>query len=251
MDYESHRDFTEFSGFSTNLIQEHFHRSIEFLYCERGERLCTINGEDYILSTGELLIVPPFATHKYDNDAICYCFVLPVSYSDIWEKYTHGKSVEDFIIKDKFLAKDLQQHLEISLSAKNKLIKNGAIEYVLGKILAECEFSSTKKTTTPDFSKDVVMYIEDNFSRDLSLDSVAKYFGYSKYYFSNLFNKYFKMNFKTYLNNVRVSKAKSMLKRKTIAEVSDACGYNNLQSFFLNFKKITGLTPKEYLNTTK
>ena len=181
MDYESHRDFTEYSGFSTNLTQEHFHRSIELLYCESGERLCTINGESFTLSKGELLIVPPFAMHEYDKDAICYCFVLPVNYSDVWENYTHGKSVEDFIIKDKVLAKDLQQHLEISLSAKNKLIKNGAIEYVLGKILAECEFSSTKKTTTPDFSKDVVIYIEDNFSRDLSLDSVAKYFGYSKY----------------------------------------------------------------------
>ena len=248
MDYESNRDFSEFSGISTNLIKEHFHRSIELIYCVKKDRLCVVNGQNLTLKMGELLIVPPFFLREYDNDGVGFCHVLPVEYSDLWDKYTHSKSIDNHIITNKDLAKELFDHLNTAVTAKNKLLKTASYEYVLGKIFAECCFTSTDHHAIPNFTKDVVNYIEKNFSTDITLDLVAKHFGYSKYYFSNLFNKYFKINFKTYLNNVRISKAKAMLKRHTISEVSDACGYNSLQSFFLNFKKITGVTPGEYVS---
>jgi two-component system response regulator YesN len=91
--------------------------------------------------------------------------------------------------------------------------------------------------------------VDEHFNEDLTLDDLAKHFGYSKYYFSNLFNKHFKTNLKNYVNQVRIAKAVKLLKKYSINEVSGMCGYNSLQAFFYNFKRVTGTSPKSIITS--
>ena len=110
------------------------------------------------------------------------------------------------------------------------------------------KFIDKPKGNAPNFINNVLSFIDEHFNEDLSLNDIALEFGYSKYHFSNLFNKYFKSNLKFYINQVRITKATTLLRKHSLSEVSNMCGYNNLQSFFYNFKKITGETPKNYKN---
>ncbi len=91
-------------------------------------------------------------------------------------------------------------------------------------------------------------YIQENFSRDLSLDEVSRHFDLSPYYFSKLFKKETGINFVEYVTELRISKAKGMLAKSgcSIKEICAAVGYSDPNYFSRIFKKSTGVTPTEY-----
>jgi two-component system response regulator YesN len=91
-------------------------------------------------------------------------------------------------------------------------------------------------------------YIEQNYSEKLALEDVASAVGISKFYFSNLFKKVCGVNFSVYLNQVRIEKAKLLLK-DTSANAGDVAymvGFSDPQYFSKTFKKVTGKTVGEW-----
>ena len=91
-------------------------------------------------------------------------------------------------------------------------------------------------------------YIEENFSKDVSLNEISEELNISSYYFSKLFKDETGEGFVEYLTKRRVEKAKEMLKdpEKSIKEVGCECGYSDPNYFSRIFKKATGMTPTEY-----
>lgn len=95
-----------------------------------------------------------------------------------------------------------------------------------------------------------VDYIDENYCNKISLDEIANFVGISKFYFSNIFKKEKNINFTSYLNKVRIEKAKQLLKnpQKTVSQIFDQVGFNDQQYFSKTFKKYTGMTVTEYRN---
>ena len=94
----------------------------------------------------------------------------------------------------------------------------------------------------------IVDYIRENYTENLTLQSLAEQFGFSYSYLSAYFNQYAKEGFSEYLNRIRVQKACEYLEDPayTIAEVSSAVGYSDHSYFCRVFKKMTGETPSGY-----
>lgn len=95
-----------------------------------------------------------------------------------------------------------------------------------------------------------VDYIDEHYAEKISLDEIAGHVGISKYYFSNLFKKEKNINFTSYLNEVRIEKAKLLLKnpQTTVSQVYCQVGFNDQQYFSRTFKKYVGMTVTEYRN---
>ena len=96
--------------------------------------------------------------------------------------------------------------------------------------------------------EDIVVYIREHYTEELSMQDVARAMNYSDAYFCKLFKQCFKVNFSAWLNEFRVEKAKEQLTatRLSVREVSLACGYADANYFARVFKRITGMTPSEY-----
>lgn len=95
-------------------------------------------------------------------------------------------------------------------------------------------------------------YVLQNLAdSQLNLTSVSEQMGLSSAYFSSLFKEQTGLNFVDYLNGARVEKAKELLAttNRKVYEVAEAVGYTNAKYFFQIFKKITGMRPKEYLDS--
>lgn len=91
-------------------------------------------------------------------------------------------------------------------------------------------------------------YIRSRYDQDLTLEAVAKHVNLSPGYFSKQFKQEFGENFVDYLIHFRIDKSKELLKAGThsVKEIAARVGYHDEKYFYKVFKKMTGLTPKEY-----
>lgn len=91
-------------------------------------------------------------------------------------------------------------------------------------------------------------FIKENIKTNLELETVAKKFGLSVYYFSRTFKEVIGVNFSEYVNTCRIELAKKFLAQgeMTIKEVCYNVGYNDPNYFSKVFKKYEGISPIKY-----
>ena len=91
-------------------------------------------------------------------------------------------------------------------------------------------------------------YIQDNYTSNISLRSLAKKLGYSYTYLSRYLNNVMGISFVDFINENRINYALYLLKntKNTITDIAYECGYSSIRTFNRNFLKITNTTPKAY-----
>lgn len=117
------------------------------------------------------------------------------------------------------------------------------------KIIDACSNISNKKTES---SNDVIeaakKYLEENFSKNITLDDVSMEVNISSYYLSRIFKESTGSNFIDYLTSLRMEKAKELLSKTqySMKEICQMSGYSDPNYFSKSFKKNVGVTPTEY-----
>jgi two-component system response regulator YesN len=95
-----------------------------------------------------------------------------------------------------------------------------------------------------------LLFINKNYSEDLSLSQTAAEIGVSYSYLSRKFKEECGQGFSDYLNQLRIQKAKKLIAEgnNNIKKIVNQVGFNNYNYFFKVFKDLEGLTPSEYEN---
>ena len=96
----------------------------------------------------------------------------------------------------------------------------------------------------------VKKYIKEHIEEKLTLNKVAKEFNISSNYLSILFSKHSDIGFSDYVNQKKVEAAKKMMAdgNYKIYEISDKLGFESAFYFSRVFKKVTGMSPRDYMN---
>lgn len=119
------------------------------------------------------------------------------------------------------------------------------ITYLLKSVIDSLIYNKRKKS-----NKLIVNsydYIEKNYHRPIGLNDLASYLEVTPQYISSLLTQHTQNNFTNILAEVRIEKAKHLLrKNKKIKEVAVLVGFLNQNYFAKTFKKVTGLTPREF-----
>jgi two-component system response regulator YesN len=94
----------------------------------------------------------------------------------------------------------------------------------------------------------VKQYIENHYNETLSQTDIAREFDVSAGYISTMFKKYNDIGFAECVAQAKIMHAKKLLAegKLKIYEISDAVGYSDSYYFSKVFKKITGISPKDY-----
>lgn len=101
---------------------------------------------------------------------------------------------------------------------------------------------------TPALQK-ILLYIDEHYSRQLTLTEVAREFHFNPSYLSNYFTLHNKEGFNEYLNRVRIEKACQLLNEHpdlSISEISSLAGYSDHSYFTRVFRKLRGVSPSQY-----
>lgn len=91
-------------------------------------------------------------------------------------------------------------------------------------------------------------YIQENYYRKITLQTLADQFYLSTSQSSNILKKYMKKGLNVYLMDIRIRKAKELLDKTnmSVEQISREVGYPNPKYFFRMFKQVTTFTPIEY-----
>lgn len=91
-------------------------------------------------------------------------------------------------------------------------------------------------------------YMQNHYIEGISQEEVAGMVGFSTGYFSGLFKKQMGIGFSEYLIQLRMEKAKELLKssNETIKNICNQVGYSDVKHFTALFKKYTGIKPGEF-----
>lgn len=94
-----------------------------------------------------------------------------------------------------------------------------------------------------------IEYIQNHYCQDLALEEVAARADMNPAYFSSCFKKYTGSSFIQYTMDLRIRRAKELLKEgMKVNEIAGQLGFNDTRYFTRTFKKYAGVTPSEYKN---
>lgn len=117
----------------------------------------------------------------------------------------------------------------------------------IGRVIAFLQAWQDRKHTNWHVAK-AIEYMERHFARNISIGDIAEHVGVSSGHLSRTFKAETGKSMLEHLTEYRMTKSKELLvsRNDSLNEISQALGYNDVQSFIRFFKKYEGVTPGEY-----
>ncbi len=112
-------------------------------------------------------------------------------------------------------------------------------------------FVSSRPDRKFDKVKPILAHINNNLARPPSLDQLADHFYISKYHLCKIFKEVTGFTVNEYTLLRRIIKASELLRRNlTISQIAERTGFLNNSHFITTFKKLVGVSPKQYAKAT-
>ena len=236
----------------------HHHDYYELEIVAEGEMLHECNGKSMMLTRGDVYILSPNDVHrlvpcpKTTIYNICiYTEQCSKSLARLLldEEYPRFGRVDDNILHE-IAALHSALGEVLTSSGQYRAARTSALATLLVSRLfemSEAEISLQSDRSYSTIAK-AMSFIEAHLSNPITLEEVAAASGYSRTYFSRLFKEIVGINFNNYLERERIELAIDLLEmgKMSITEISYAVGFNSFSSFWRAFKKLKGVSPREW-----
>ena len=228
----------------------HLHRDLEIIVLYSGSATANVNGDSYSLNQGDILIVFPNIIHSYScNGKVEVAkFIFEAGEINEYNDMLNQTLPKSPVIKNSNhsllpLTKEIIENYENSSFG----VKKAYLSLLLGKILEKCDLMNSNLGENATEAA-VLKFCKENFLDDITIKSVADKLHLSKSHISHIFSNKLKINFRSYLNTLRIDYSKSLILKDDlpITQIALTCGFSNLRTFNRAFLKVTGKTPTEY-----
>ena len=251
-------------------IPVHWHDEFEIIYVKSGFLTVSISGENYIGKPGDAFVVSPGNLHfmgSQTGNVDYFTFLFPLKYisfrtddildDKLLEPLNSGHliispEIEDTVkeqceqLVEIYGAKKEESQSKITAQIKTKIILLQFILELWKKGFIVENDTSGKNTV----EKEMVSYIQQNFTGKILLKEFGEQFHLSEKYISRYFKEHFHITISQYVTYLRLEHAKQLLQDTDIpvTEVAMQSGYQNVSYFIRSFKKTYGMSPLKYRN---
>lgn len=242
----------------TNLFKMHTHNTYEIYCFISGNAKYFIEGTTYALKPNDILIIKKSEAHSllissnspykrivvcFNSDALlCEDKETALNFLDtkplgknnsfpfkIYNSYNWIYYLEQMCNSDKFEEKRIYLTVFINELSKaySKLSDN---------------INSNDKSDNIDL---IIQYINNNLCNYVDLENISKKFNYSKTHLNRRFNQIFGVTVSEYILTKKIIKSKEMLNNGTPpTQAYISCGFNDYCTFYRNYIKKFGVSPK-------
>ena len=228
----------------------------DLFVCEQGQAQFTVAGEEYNLSEGKALLVPPHclvSARKTSTEPVkmvaqhfmLYLFHRTDFFSHI--RYHHMITYSNWGLISTLLS-EIRQIIKKGTDSWSPLDTNPLFMVILNAFIQEAYVSEEiREERKSSMILDMISTIEREFRNPLILEKLMDQssFGYS--HTANTFKAYTGLSLKAFIIERRLEAAKeSLLKGQSVKESAETAGYEDEFYFSRIFKKYTGATPKDF-----
>lgn len=249
-----------FEGEKGNYFRDkHWHRSIEIFMVFEGHLKFYLNDLEQKLNPGEFVLVNSNEIHAIDSPEPNKTVVIQIPlkiFSDYFTgeqyiRFTHESKKQDVQVVD--LIREMFAAYGKKETGYDMRVKSGyyMLLYLLVSVYRELDVKDELLKQNRKLNKltPITNYMKEHYREELSLEALAEVFGYAPAYISRMFQKYAGINYKDYLQGVRVEYAFAELNRAehTVSEVAFHHGFPSSRAFSKAFQKKYGMLPSAYL----
>ncbi len=221
----------------------HYHFVIELFVLLKGEYEVYLNGETFKISTPPRAILSDsFDVHGYkklSDDADCMILLIPSNNSIDYRASMTGKRLKSNILTNEEAVLEIARLLETIDKTDDNYLKNCYVNAILRIFTIHCGTVERKENTQFNTLRNILIYINENFRKDITLHSIASEFNYSESHLSRIFHSVFSCSINTYINKLRIeyiNQHKHSSNKKILDLIYDA-GFQSPQSYYRNLKK--------------
>lgn len=251
-------------GYFAHAAYHYFNRShgckqFIFIYCKEGEGWIILNNKKYILSPDEFMILPPDIPHTYGASA-----------NDPWSIYwvhfagakadllANGHFQPTKINKSKHLIIEdslrLFDEIYTSLRTAITLAACSYANICFAHFLARFTFSEQvqQATVSSEYSDSIInraiYYMTDNIHKQITVEEIANYLGYSTAYFHRKFSKITGCAPINYFIRLKLNQACSDLIKTDlkIIQIAHNLGFKDNYYFSRIFTQVIGISPLKF-----
>lgn len=244
----------------------HYHSAYEAVIPHRGKSIYHVQNQDYAVEPGQILIIPPGLAHTLTEGADTLRYLILFEPGPL-QTLRDMPSIRTMMEAPVYLTEQNEETKEIaqlftqmmdSYFRKNDMWNMECYSYLLrifallGREYLKKNIPTEQKASSlhvdPELLNSAMTYITENCTRNLTLDEVASFIGFSKYYFSRIFKEFAGITFSDFLTVKRVNLAASMLIRSDmpIREIAMRSGFGSVASFNRVFRDQKHCTPSQF-----
>ncbi len=239
----------------------HFHDEMEIMYVLSGRIGIMLQESNYALGTEDFIVFNLFEHHEMYREAGCHTLSLYLPFSFLQQceleeifccsAVQQEKQEYLFLLRKKLavIYKDYSEHYpDRRLYILSEVYELLALlkQHFSVKISRDSE--EGQKLLQSNKMRQILLYLNEHFTENISLQEVAVQNYMSPGHLSRLFDKVMNRHFSDYLRMLRLNRAAYLLRstNSSIIEIAEISGFHNVNTLTVNFKNEYGETPSSY-----
>lgn len=237
----------------------HFHEYYVIGFIEKGQRYLSCKNKEYTIEPGDLLLFNPRDNHtceQIEGKTLDYrCInIQPEVMSKALFEITGREYLPYFtpqVIFHSELVSLLRELHQMIMQEEKDFRKEEIFFFLLEQLIKEY---TEQELSTGNYGQSteiraICEFLEKHYMENISLEDLCNLTGLSKYYLLRSFTKQKGISPYSYLETIRIDKAKKLLEQGILPiDVALQTGFTDQSHFSNFFKKFIGLTPKQYMN---
>ena len=227
------------------------------IYCTDGIGTINANGDSYTVSAGDIIILPEDVQHSYSADKkhpwsiywvhftgyLCDEFMaameIPIDQCSVFRAGTKSKLIADF--------ESLLEVRKTGYNPKNFVLAANILRQILSYLAIAKSRNLSARAGDLDIET-IHAFMQERLHGHLDLDTLAEKVSLSKYHFSNKYKLLTGQSPIQHFLHLKMEHACYLLDVSGISvkDVSISLGYEDSYYFSRIFKKIIGVSPKQY-----
>ena len=226
--------------------------SFLLMYVQKGEMAFILDDTELTASSGEVVLIDCYKSHAYMTSTGCeciWCHFDGITARPFYENITERLG-NIFSPSDPYLVVSKLSSL-IKIFQDGDVVKEPILSKYLNDIMTEFMLYIPDNIKNSDYvhiAEKTMTYINEHFSKHLTVSDLANLVGVSQFHFIRIFKKETGFTPHEYIINTRISAAQYLLINTSLS-IKDICyntGFSNESVFCSAFKKHQGMTPTQY-----